>query len=100
MSEEQHFSVKLELTDHTGQTWIIGEKDQPYTNFETVMFLLNTAMKRRLNEQGYKTTKDTPSIECNTCHMRSYHPIDIEKKFCGNCAKFHEKPWEYTLHDD
>lgn len=30
-----------------------------------------------------------PSITCPQCGMTSYHPMDIEKKYCGNCHQFH-----------
>lgn len=29
-------------------------------------------------------------IECHTCNMRSFHPKDIEYKYCANCNRFHE----------
>lgn len=30
-------------------------------------------------------------IECPRCHMRSYHPKDIEHGYCGNCHEFTTK---------
>lgn len=33
---------------------------------------------------------DIPSITCPTCGMTSYHPKDIEFRFCGKCDKFHD----------
>ena len=30
------------------------------------------------------------AITCNTCNMTSYHPKDIEHKYCGNCHVFHD----------
>lgn len=27
----------------------------------------------------------TASITCPTCGMTSYHPVDIEQGYCGNC---------------
>lgn len=29
------------------------------------------------------------AIECFVCGMVSYHPKDIEEKFCGCCHEFH-----------
>lgn len=31
-----------------------------------------------------------PSITCPVCKMTSYHPKDIEYKYCGNCHNFHD----------
>lgn len=31
-----------------------------------------------------------PSIQCPQCKMISYHPDDIDNKYCGNCKEFHE----------
>jgi len=31
------------------------------------------------------------SIECPTCHRVSYHPQDIENRYCGWCHAFHEE---------
>ena len=30
------------------------------------------------------------AIKCMTCGMTSYHPKDVEHRYCGNCNKFHE----------
>ena len=29
---------------------------------------------------------DQPFIECPTCSLKSYHPRDIEEKYCGKCG--------------
>ena len=29
-------------------------------------------------------------IECLVCGRKSYHPKDIEHKYCGFCHQFHE----------
>lgn len=39
-------------------------------------------------------------IECLTCHLRSYAPEDIRRRYCGSCHKFHEpaaEPPTYRL---
>lgn len=28
-------------------------------------------------------------IKCLLCNMTSWHPMDAERKFCGNCKLFH-----------
>ena len=33
-----------------------------------------------------------PSIRCPRCGMRSYHPHDIDQRYCGNCHAFHDEP--------
>jgi hypothetical protein len=29
-------------------------------------------------------------IKCETCKLRSYHPMDVKLRYCGNCHVFHE----------
>lgn len=29
-------------------------------------------------------------IKCNTCGRTSWHPRDVQEKYCGYCHKFHE----------
>jgi ribosomal protein L37E len=31
-----------------------------------------------------------PAIKCLLCGLRSYHPVDVEQKYCANCHIFHE----------
>lgn len=31
---------------------------------------------------------DGPSITCPKCGKTSYHPKDVEEKYCGNCHEF------------
>lgn len=33
---------------------------------------------------------DTPSITCPQCGMTSYHPKDVEHRYCGNCHQYHD----------
>ena len=35
-------------------------------------------------------TGATVAIRCLECGRTSYHPGDIQEKYCGNCHKFHE----------
>lgn len=32
---------------------------------------------------------DPPSIRCTVCGMRSYCPMDIQQRYCGNCHTYH-----------
>lgn len=32
------------------------------------------------------------SIVCLTCQRRSFHPTDIDRRYCGHCHVFHEDP--------
>lgn len=34
---------------------------------------------------------DEPSIVCPQCYWRSYHPKDIETRYCGHCHQFHDQ---------
>lgn len=29
-------------------------------------------------------------IFCLVCKMKSYHPVDVERKYCARCHAFHE----------
>lgn len=31
-----------------------------------------------------------PSITCPVCGAVSYHPADIEQRYCGRCHQFHD----------
>lgn len=41
-------------------------------------------------EMRYVILDGGKAIKCMTCQMRSYHPKDVEHRYCGNCHKFHE----------
>jgi len=32
------------------------------------------------------------AITCHICHLTSYHPKDVENRYCGHCHVFHEDP--------
>ena len=38
----------------------------------------------------YEIGNDGNSIKCLDCGMRSYHPIDVSERYCGNCHEFHD----------
>ena len=38
---------------------------------------------------GYSISKDGLSITCFSCGSTSYHPGDIEHRYCGYCHKYH-----------
>lgn len=38
----------------------------------------------------YVIVEDGKAIKCGTCGMTSWHPKDVEYRYCGNCHKFHE----------
>tara|TARA_R110000824_G_C14922365_1_gene647854 strand:- start:213 stop:521 length:309 start_codon:yes stop_codon:yes gene_type:complete len=33
---------------------------------------------------------DGESITCLTCQMTSWSPVDVAKRYCGKCNKFHD----------
>lgn len=45
-----------------------------------------------LTKNGFELveTNGQQGIKCLDCGLTSYHPKDIEHKYCGNCHKFHE----------
>lgn len=36
-----------------------------------------------------RNDKAEPYIFCKVCWMKSYHPKDIENRFCANCGRFY-----------
>jgi len=36
------------------------------------------------------TLRFMPRITCLICNKTSYHPMDVQHKYCGNCNKFHK----------
>ena len=41
------------------------------------------------HELGSHPETGQPNIKCLICGMVSYHPKDIEYRYCGNCRRFH-----------
>ena len=37
----------------------------------------------------YQIVDSGKAIKCLICNMTSWHPQDIENKYCGKCHKFH-----------
>lgn len=37
-----------------------------------------------------------PAIQCLKCGMVSFHPKDIEERYCGHCHEFHDPAKEAT----
>jgi len=53
-------------------------------------------LRMKLREQkaeriGYRIEDDGKSIVCLDCDMKSWNRNDVEKLYCGNCHKFHER---------
>jgi len=36
------------------------------------------------------------AIKCLRCNMVSYHPKDVEHRYCGNCHVFHDDLRQYS----
>ena len=36
------------------------------------------------------TDRDSPGIKCLRCERTSFHPKDIEHRYCGYCCEFHD----------
>ena len=43
--------------------------------------------------QTFTVSADGKSITCLRCKRTSYHPDDVEKKYCGFCHAFHDDIW-------
>lgn len=41
-------------------------------------------------EPRYEIVSGGIGIKCLVCSMTSFHPEDIEHKYCGNCHIFHD----------
>jgi ribosomal protein L37E len=55
-------------------------------------------MSSRTYELVYKEETGGPvAIRCLICHRTSYHPGDVEHRYCANCHWFHEDRW--VAHD-
>lgn len=37
-------------------------------------------------------------IKCLGCNMTSYHPVDVEMKYCANCKRFHNEIFHRKAH--
>lgn len=47
-------------------------------------------LDRRTPDSPYELPPGRDPITCPKCGRTSYHPVDIEKKYCGACHEFHE----------
>jgi ribosomal protein L37E len=43
------------------------------------------------DNQGGGEFLEQPFIVCRKCGRKSYHPVDIAEKYCGNCREWHER---------
>lgn len=43
-----------------------------------------------LPERTYEIVEGGRAIKCLLCGLTSYHPKDVEHRFCGKCDLFHE----------
>lgn len=41
----------------------------------------------------YTIAADGKSITCLRCRRTSYHPKDVEHRYCGHCKVFHDELW-------
>ena len=47
-------------------------------------------------DKKYSISEDGCAITCKECGMTSYHPKDVEHKYCGNCHKFLDHGYRET----
>ena len=43
------------------------------------------------------TEATEPSITCNACGSRSYHPDDVLNTYCGRCHKTHAHVTDFVI---
>jgi hypothetical protein len=41
-------------------------------------------------ERRCEVAGDRTSITCLACGMTSHHPMDVQRRYCGNCKVFHD----------
>lgn len=41
---------------------------------------------------GYLVSADGKSITCLECGAISWHPLDVQQRYCGRCHRFHDEP--------
>lgn len=56
-------------------------------------YLEIVALMRTGKLPSYSIAPDGGSITCHVCGKTSYHPKDVENKYCGKCHVFHEERW-------
>ncbi len=56
------------------------------SGFDTV----SPGRKLPTSMKTYTISNDGRSITCLICNMTSYHPEDVNHKYCGNCHMYHE----------
>ncbi len=37
----------------------------------------------------YEIIEDGKAIKCLNCGLTSWHPKDVQHRYCGNCHEFH-----------
>jgi hypothetical protein len=47
-------------------------------------------MNTIIPDQTYEIVEDGKAIKCLLCGLTSYHPKDVEHRYCGHCKAFHE----------
>jgi hypothetical protein len=40
----------------------------------------------------YEIVEEGQAIKCLVCGLTSWHPQDVEYRFCGKCDRFHDAP--------
>ncbi len=45
-----------------------------------------------MTTDGRSASSPPPSYECPWCGMVSYHPMDLQERFCARCDKFEDEP--------
>lgn len=49
---------------------------------------------------GTEAQTGVPYIHCLRCDRTSYHPTDVEQRYCGACKTFHQPDFVQREGDD
>lgn len=92
--EEKLLCAKRELAmrERVYPVWVKNGKmklDMAEYQIAVMKAIVADYEQKAITQAETKNWKDNRSIVCPTCGLRSYHPKDIEHKFCAKCG-YHE----------
>lgn len=73
--------------------WVLDDRcGRPDTFGENLKKLIEAAGRQglRLKLRTYSIDEEHRSITCARCGWTSYHPKDVENRYCGKCEVFHD----------
>lgn len=80
-------SITIILHDQDVDEWTVSTTLREHT-LDRFMAALR---EERKAAQPTAAAQGRPYIRCLLCRVTSYHPKDIEQRFCGNCDTWHDQ---------